>query len=129
MGFGDAVKQCLTNYATFSGRARRSEYWWFYLFFVLVCFATAVVDSVLGTSPVLYLIAVLGLLIPELAVTVRRLHDTGKPGWYLLIALIPIVGGILLLVWTVMDSKPETNEYGPSPKGSPMQEPGYPSTV
>ena len=128
MGFAEAVKKCLSNFATFSGRARRSEYWFFYLFFILVAIAAAIVDGVIGTYPLLYAIAVLALLIPMLAVTVRRLHDTSKSGWYLLVALIPLVGGIILLVWTVQDSH-GPNEHGPSPKGAPMQEPGYSSTV
>ena len=128
MGFADAVKTCLSNFASFSGRARRSEYWWFYLFFLIALVVAAVVDGVIGTYPLLYAITALALLIPMLAVTVRRLHDTSKSGWYVLVGLIPLVGGIILLVWTVQDSH-GPNEHGPSPKGAPMQEPGYPSTV
>lgn len=128
MGFAEAVKQALSKYATFSGRARRSEYWWFYLFFIVALVAAAVVDGLLGTYPLLYTIVAVALLIPALAVTVRRLHDISKSGWYLLISLIPLVGPILLLVWHCQDSH-GPNEYGPSPKQAPMQEPGYPSTV
>jgi uncharacterized membrane protein YhaH (DUF805 family) len=104
MNFPDAVKHCLTNYANFKGRAKRSEYWFFALFGALVYLVTMVL------SYELYLIAVLGLLIPSLAAAVRRLHDRGRSGWNLLWTLIPIAG-IVVLVWLVQDSTPGSNEY------------------
>ena len=127
MGFGDAVKHCLTNYATFSGRARRSEYWWFALFGFIVGVVASILDGILGTT-VVYPLVALGLLLPSLAVGVRRLHDISRSGWWLLIGLVPLVGAILLIVWFCQDSH-GPNEHGPSPKGSPMQEPGYASNV
>lgn len=106
----------LKNYAGFSGRARRTEYWMFALFNFII---TAVLDLIgmavkLGT----YLGLIYGLLvlIPGLAVGVRRLHDTGRSGWWLLIAIIPIIGAIILIVFMVMDSEPGDNKYGPNPK-------------
>jgi uncharacterized membrane protein YhaH (DUF805 family) len=120
MAFQDAVKICLSKYADFSGRARRSEYWWFFLFQVLVSIVASIIDAILGTRSgsfgVVEGIASLALLLPGLAVGARRLHDTSKSGWWLLIALIPCVGFIVLLVFFVMDSHPD-NQYGPSPKG------------
>lgn len=115
MGFADAIKTCLSKYADFSGRARRSEYWFWVLFTFIVDIVVMVVDGALGTYPLLYAVAVLALLLPSLAVSVRRLHDTGRSGWMLLIAIIPLVGFILLLVWMCQDSQ-GTNQYGASPK-------------
>ena len=80
MTFGNAVRSAFHQYAGFTGRARRSEYWYFALFTVLVYVAASVVDAVLGI-PVLTLLTVLALLVPTLAVSVRRLHDTGRSGW------------------------------------------------
>jgi uncharacterized membrane protein YhaH (DUF805 family) len=115
MSIADAVRSVLTQYATFSGRARRSEYWWFYLAYVIASVAASIIDGILGVM-VLGVILALGLLIPSLAVSVRRLHDIGKSGWWLLIGLIPLVGVIVLLVFACQDSQPGTNQWGPSPK-------------
>ena len=127
MGFGDAVKQALGKYATFSGRARRSEYWYFTLFNVIVSFVAGILDAVIGV-PATQVLVGLALLLPGLAVSVRRLHDIGRSGWWLLIAFT-IIGIILLIVWYCQDSDPGQNQHGSSPKGAPMQEPGYPTTV
>ena len=99
MGFGDAVKACLRKYATFSGRASRPEYWWFVLFLFLSTLVAVVIDSVIfGTSPdaAAPLSTVIGLatLIPALAVAFRRLHDIGRPGWYI---FIPSITGLLFV--------------------------------
>jgi uncharacterized membrane protein YhaH (DUF805 family) len=96
MTFTQAVRSALSNYATFSGRARRSEYWWFYLFTILVSLATSGVDSVLSTAfdneiGVVGTVASLLLLLPSLAVTARRLHDTGRTGWWMLLPVIPLL--------------------------------------
>lgn len=122
MSFPDAVKICLNKYATFNGRARRSEYWWFALFTVLVSIVASILDAILGTgyggsstSGVINTIASLALLLPGIAVGIRRLHDTSRVGWWILIGLIPIVGWIILIVFYVQDSHPD-NQYGPSPK-------------
>lgn len=113
----------LKKYATFSGRAQRAEYWYYTLFYILIYIGLTIIDSVTGTFDAESGVGLLGslmglaLLIPTLAVTVRRLHDTGRSGWWLLIGLIPLVGLIVMLVFTVQDSKPGDNEYGPNPKG------------
>jgi uncharacterized membrane protein YhaH (DUF805 family) len=115
MAFPDAVRSVLTQYATFTGRARRSEYWWFALAYAVTYFVAAFIDMVLGTTLFTVVVA-LGLLVPSLAVAVRRLHDIGKSGWWLLIGLVPLVGSIVVLVFACQDSQPGTNQYGPSPK-------------
>jgi uncharacterized membrane protein YhaH (DUF805 family) len=116
MSFQDAVRTCLTQkYVDFSGRARRSEYWWFALFNFIVGIVANVIDRVIGHT-ILGVVVSLALLLPGLSVGVRRLHDTGRSGWWLLIGLIPLVGGIVLLVFFVGDSNPGDNQHGPSPK-------------
>lgn len=131
MSFTTAVSSALRQYATFSGRARRAEYWWFVLFTVLVSLVAGIVDSALGTIDasssigVLGTVASLALLLPSLAVTVRRLHDTDKSGWWVLAFLIPLAGFVLWLVFMLANSNPQPNRFGPSPKpGGAM--PGYP---
>lgn len=117
----------LKQYAVFKGRARRKEYWFFILFNLIaslvltgVDFMTGSLDAELGMGLLsgLYSLAV---LIPSLAVTVRRLHDTGRTGWWLLIGLIPLIGAIVLLVFMLLDSQPGDNEYGAHPKGATVQ--------
>jgi uncharacterized membrane protein YhaH (DUF805 family) len=123
MSFTDAIKTCLQRkYADFNGRARRSEYWFFFLFTAIVAAIGAVLDSILGfrsestgSGPIQGILN-LALLIPGIAVAARRLHDTGRSGWWQLIGLIPLVGWIILIVWFVQDSKAD-NKYGPNPKG------------
>jgi len=115
MGFTEAVRSVLTQYATFSGRARRSEYWWFYLATVLADAVAMLIDSALGT-PVLAILLMVALLIPGVAVTFRRLHDAGRTAWWLLIGFVPIAGAIILLVFFCTDSDMATNKWGPSPK-------------
>ncbi|WP_025618281.1 DUF805 domain-containing protein [Salinispora cortesiana] len=115
MSFGDAIRSALTQYVGFSGRARRSEYWWFYLFTVILGFAGGILNGVLETSFVSVIVG-LALLLPSLAVGVRRLHDTGRSGWFLLLGLIPFIGFVVLLVFFVQDSKPGPNRFGPNPK-------------
>lgn len=117
MSFVEAVRTVLSKYATFSGRARRAEYWWFSLFAVIVYVLAALVDSASG-SQVAAIVAFVALILPSIAVTVRRLHDTGRSGWWYLISLVPLAGGIVLLVFTLQDSEPGANKYGPSPKAA-----------
>ncbi|MBP7704463.1 MAG: DUF805 domain-containing protein [Caulobacter sp.] len=120
----------LKKYADFQGRARRSEYWLFYLFQIIVYVILMVLIGVTGgfNDPegagmfgsvfgILYILFALGLLVPNLAVTVRRLHDTDRSGWWIFISLVPFIGGIWLLVLTVLDGTPGTNKFGPDPKG------------
>ena len=119
MGFGEAVQSVFSKYATFSGRARRSEYWYFVLLQVIV---TAVLNGLYSATESVAFSAILvlfdlALLVPSLAVCWRRLHDIGKSGGYYFFVLIPLVGWILLLVWMCQDSQPGENQYGPNPKG------------
>lgn len=115
--------EVLKKYAVFSGRARRQEYWYFFLFSLIISIVLAVVDGVTGSFSAEAGVGLLGgiyalaVLIPGLAVSVRRLHDTGRSGWWLLIALIPVIGAIVLLVFMVLEGKPGTNQYGSNPKG------------
>ena len=108
----------LKKYAEFSGRARRTEYWMFVLINVLICLALMGLYFVteLGLFAVLYSLYSLAILIPMLAVTVRRLHDTGRSGWWYFICFVPFVGGLILLVFTVLEGQSGPNEYGPDPK-------------
>ncbi|MBN2740788.1 MAG: DUF805 domain-containing protein [Rhodobacteraceae bacterium] len=132
MSFGDSVRTCIKQkYATFAGRAPRAEFWWFTLFYMLVQIATNILDTLFfGTGKVssgpgfwaynsnggpLSIIAALALLVPALAVTVRRLHDNGKSGWWVLLSLIPLIGGLVLLFFFVQRSQPGDNGYGPDP--------------
>ena len=106
----------LERYAQFTGRARRAEYWWFTLATVIVAVVFAVLGSISSIFNILYLIYILAVLVPSIAVGIRRLHDTDKSGWFLLIGLIPFVGGIILLVLFCIDSTHGTNQYGTSEK-------------
>lgn len=114
MDFMTAVKKCLNNYATFSGRAQRSEYWWFYLFNIILSVVANIIDAAIGI-PIFSIIVLLGLIIPGIAVSVRRMHDLGKSGWWIFIALIPLIGIILLIYWFVSRGTEGPNEYGPDP--------------
>lgn len=104
----------LKKYADFSGRARRKEYWMFILFYFIIYITLAIVDSLIGTM-FLALIFVLAMLVPSISIAARRLHDTGRTGWWQLISLIPLIGAIVLIVFLVQDSH-EENQYGPNPK-------------
>ena len=104
------------KYAVFSGRASRSEFWYFNLFNAIVIVALVIVDTTAGTSGVLTGIYVLALLLPSLGVTVRRLHDTNHSGAWILLSIVPLIGGIVLLVFEVQDSDAGTNTYGPNPR-------------
>ncbi len=109
----------LTKYAVFDGRARRTEYWMFTLFNVIIAVVLSLIDRVLFGSGHHFLYGLYGLavLVPSIAVSIRRLHDTGRSGWWLLLAFVPIAG-IVLLVFMCMDSQPGGNEYGANPKGA-----------
>lgn len=118
----------LKQYADFSGRARRKEYWMFALFNLIFIIVAMILDNVLGLTlgelpyGVFYFLYALAVLIPGLAVSVRRLHDVGKSGWMILISLIPIVGGIWLLVLMLTDSNPGDNQYGANPKDAQVND-------
>lgn len=109
--------ECWKKYVEFSGRARRKEFWMFFLFnFIAGCVAS-VIDGVLGTMAIGSLYS-LAALLPGLAVCARRLHDTDRSGWWTLIALIPVVGIIVLIVFGCLDSTPGENRFGANPKGA-----------
>lgn len=128
MTFAEAVRSCLSNYATFSGRARRAEYWWFVLFSLLIQIAAAILDGGIwsarlgmgggmmwgGGGPIQGL-AWLALLLPQIAVAARRLHDTGRSGWWLLIGLVPMIGLIVILVFMLLPGDRGANAHGPDP--------------
>ncbi|GAA5119502.1 DUF805 domain-containing protein [Alloalcanivorax gelatiniphagus] len=131
MDFMTAVRTVLSKYVDFSGRARRSEYWYFALFSFLIGVATNIVDAAIGTDyegattgGLVNTVASLALFLPGLAVGIRRLHDTGRSGWWILLGIIPIIGWIIVIVWLCTDSTAD-NQYGPNPKvASPAG--GYP---
>ena len=113
MDFLTAIKTCFSKYATFKGRARRSEFWFWYLF-------TVIVGLILECIPVIgwiigWIISI-ALIIPSWAVGARRLHDTGRSGWWQLLYLLPLVGAIILIIWWCQDSHAGENEYGANPK-------------
>lgn len=110
------LKVVKENYANFKGRARRKEYWMFFLLNMLIVFVVGIIDYVLGTLPLIYGIYLLAVIIPSLAVLVRRLHDIGKSGWWFFIGLVPLIGAIWLFVLLGTDGNPGENSYGPSPK-------------
>jgi len=121
----------LKNYGDFRTRSRRKEYWMFVLFNIIFAIVAAIIDGVLGTTfkmdlgmgeqsmgyGYVYLLYALVTLVPGLAVSVRRMHDVGKSGWFLLIGLIPIIGAIWLLVLACTDGQLGPNKWGPNPKG------------
>jgi uncharacterized membrane protein YhaH (DUF805 family) len=124
--------QPLKKYAEFTGRARRSEYWLFTLFIVLVEIAYFILVSAIGGGTSgnmnaiglvlsgLYGLFVLGIIIPSLAVGFRRLHDTDRSAWWLLIAFLPFIGGLVLLIFNVLPGTTGPNKYGPDPKAGPQ---------
>lgn len=140
MTFIEAVRNCLSQYAGFQGRAPRSEFWWFSLFTLLVDLAIMLVGGMLISGTIMNIqangesvaswyamtapnwmmsLAHLALFLPTLAVTVRRLHDVGRSGWWIFIMLVPLFGLLLLLFWWVQPSQHQTNAYGPSPLPAP----------
>ena len=130
MGFAEAIKSFWSNYATFKGRARRSEYWFIQLFLIITNVAVGAIDLVLmngdvdrfianGGGGIVGLVWILVTIVPALAVLVRRLHDTGKSGWWVLMGFVPFAGAIVLFVFTVLDSTPGENKYGTSAKDAP----------
>jgi uncharacterized membrane protein YhaH (DUF805 family) len=109
----------LKNYAGFSGRARRTEYWMFVLFNVIITVVLDVLALAVKLASILGIIYGLAVLIPGIAVAVRRLHDTGRSGWWLFISLVPFIGVIVLIVFLATEGQPGDNAYGPNPKHAP----------
>jgi uncharacterized membrane protein YhaH (DUF805 family) len=113
--------EVLRKYAVFDGRARRQEYWMFVLISTLLPFVALMLASVLGMqmgngATVLLAVYYVAVLLPSIAVWVRRLHDTGRSGWWVLASFVPLLGTIALLVFSLQDSETGTNQYGPNPK-------------
>lgn len=136
MNFTTAVRTCFGKYATFTGRARRAEYWWFVLFNMLMSIVLSIADAMIlgigfrapqGEEPqILSGIYSLAVFLPSLAVGARRLHDTGRSGWWLLIWLIPVIGWIVLIWWLATRGENGPNTHGPDP----LAQDGYsPSTI
>lgn len=104
--------KCLKNYANFNGRARRKEYWFFRLSIFILVILASIIDIILDTEILFVGLALLATFIPDLAVSVRRLHDTDRSGWWFLVSLIPILGIILLIIWFATEGNNESNLYG-----------------
>lgn len=133
MGFGDAIKAGFNNYGNFKGRATRPEFWWFWLFCVLILGVAQIPLSIavnglfddnpntglgVGTFAFIYFVVWVVLFIPLLAVLVRRLHDSDKSGWWVLIGILPLIGTIVLFIFAVTPSQPARNQYGAPQVGS-----------
>lgn len=113
-GIVDWFKKCLRNYVNFSDRARRKEYWYFVLAQVILTIIAMILDTILFASQtgLFYVIVAFGLLLPGIAVSIRRLHDTSRSGWWFLLSIIPLIGSIILLVFLASETKFETNQWG-----------------
>jgi uncharacterized membrane protein YhaH (DUF805 family) len=124
MTFGEAVNSVLSKYATFAGRASRAEFWRWVVVFVLITLVTRMIDGALFASSIheglyvrgamqpLTFLAILALFLPNMALAVRRLHDIGRSGWWLLLMAVPLVGPLVLLYWYVQPSVEGPNQYG-----------------
>ncbi|MDO8788215.1 MAG: DUF805 domain-containing protein [Sulfuritalea sp.] len=108
MTFGESIKTCFSKYAAFDGRASRSEYWWWFLFTTLASVAAGIVSETLSA------LFSLGVMLPSLAVGARRLHDTNRSAWFLLLWCIPLVGWIVMIVWATQEAK-EPNRFSSVP--------------
>ncbi len=117
MGFGEAVSTCFKKSVVWEGRAPRAEYWWFELAQLLIIVAALIIDQIIGTG-FIYIIAVIALILPSIAVLIRRLHDTDRSGWWFWIMILPIIGSIVILVFTLIAGDEGDNKYGPNPYGS-----------
>lgn len=122
MNFQTAIKTCFQKYVTFSGRARRREYWFWALFNLIVAIAAGFIDSAMfasvtnpNSSGPVGTIVTLAILLPSLSVSVRRLHDLDKSGWWVLIGLIPIIGMIIMIIWACMKGTTGDNRFGADP--------------
>jgi uncharacterized membrane protein YhaH (DUF805 family) len=118
MTFTEAIRSGFDHYVKFNGRASRPAYWWWFLFAILVAACASIIDAAIGSFGVISGIAGLALLLPGLSVAIRRLHDTDRTGWWILIGLIPIIGFIVLLVFYLQKSDPGDNRFGPPPAES-----------
>jgi uncharacterized membrane protein YhaH (DUF805 family) len=112
MGFSEAVKSGFDHYTTFDGRASRAAYWWWFLFAIIAAIAASILDAIIGSTIIAILVS-LGLLLPNISVGIRRLHDINKTGWWILIGLIPLIGFIILIIFYVQQGDAGPNDYGP----------------
>jgi len=112
MSFGQAVKSGFSNYVKFSGRASRSEFWWFILFVVIIGIIVSIIDNAIGAGSIISGIWSLAVLLPVLGLYFRRLHDTDRSAWWLLIGLIPFIGAIVLIVFWLGNGTADTNKFG-----------------
>lgn len=123
VGLGEAISRGFSNYFTFSGRATRAEYWWWFLFVVSGRVVFGIIDGLVGLPGALSLLFSLGALPPSVAVSVRRLHDINRTGWWYLLWLIPFIGWIVLFVWAIKQGDTSRNKYGPDPRQPNPQQP------
>ena len=114
MSFSEAVRDGFDNYVNFEGRASRSSFWWWVLFTFIVGVVANILDAAIDAT-IFSIIVGLGLILPNLSKAIRRLHDTGRTGWWVLIILVPLIGFIVLLIFYLDKSDPAENEYGPPP--------------
>jgi uncharacterized membrane protein YhaH (DUF805 family) len=117
VGFGQAISSGFSNYINFSDRACRSEYWFWILFYFIGGLVTGGIDSAIGMSITSGLFG-LAVFLPNLAVSIRRLHDLNRTGWWIFISLIPIIGWIVLLIWYCTRGTEGPNRFGPDPLGT-----------
>jgi uncharacterized membrane protein YhaH (DUF805 family) len=117
VGFGQAISSGFSNYINFSGRACRSEYWFWILFYFIGALVTGGIDAAIGMSITSGLFG-LAVFLPNLAVSIRRLHDLDRTGWWIFISLIPIIGWIILLIWYCTKGTEGPNRFGPDPFGT-----------
>ena len=106
----------LKKYAVFNGRSRRKEYWMFFLINIIIAIVLGFIEGIMGGPGIISSLYSLAVLLPEIGVSIRRLHDTNRSGWWLFICLVPIIGVIILIVYMVQDSQPGENQYGQNPK-------------
>ena len=111
MNFTKSIETCFNKFANFDGRARKSEFWWFQLFCIIVQIIGSIIDAILGYTELFVWIGYIVVLLPSLAVGARRLHDTGRSGWWQLLVLT-IIGVIVLIVWWVADGEKKKNKFG-----------------
>jgi uncharacterized membrane protein YhaH (DUF805 family) len=114
MNFGQAISAGFSNYVKFSGRAVRSEYWFWFLFYCVGLLVAEIIDAVLGITVVVILFW-LATVLPTLAITIRRLHDLDRTGWWIFLGLVPIVGAIILIIWYCSRGTQGPNRFGPDP--------------
>lgn len=108
----------LKNYTGFSGRAHRTEFWMYALFNFIAIIVLSIIDGIIGTNGIIVTLYYLATILPGIAVAMRRLHDTDRSGWWMLVGFVPFIGGIVLLIFFCMEGTSGDNQYGPDPKAS-----------